>query len=63
MIKDRLQNFRFSSFPRQRESSKLLERLDTRFHGYDDTLVYKRKSWIDEYSDRRPGLDGFLGGG
>ena len=33
-----MQNFRFSSFPRQRESSKLLERLDTRFHGYDDTL-------------------------
>ena len=32
-----LQGFRFSSFPRQRESNKLLKRLDTRFHGYDDT--------------------------
>ena len=33
----RYQGFRFSSFPRQRESSKLLKRLDTRFHGDDDT--------------------------
>ena len=33
----RYQDFRFSSFPRQRESSNLLKRLDTRFHGYDDT--------------------------
>ena len=30
-------DFRFSSFPRQRESSSPLKRLDTRFHGDDDT--------------------------
>ena len=30
------QDFRFSSFPRQRESNNPLQRLDIRFHGYDD---------------------------
>ncbi|CDH45150.1 hypothetical protein BN874_210030 [Candidatus Contendobacter odensis Run_B_J11] len=30
------QGFRFPSFPRQRESSKPLKKLDTRFRGYDD---------------------------
>ena len=29
------QDFRFSSFPRMRESSRLLKRMDTRFRGYD----------------------------
>ena len=36
-MKDR--DFRFPSFLRQRESSHLLKRLDTRFHGYDDTQL------------------------
>jgi hypothetical protein len=31
-----VQDFRFPSFPRQRESSKLLKRLDIRFRGYDE---------------------------
>jgi hypothetical protein len=30
------QDFRLPSFPRQRESNNPLQRLDTRFHGYDD---------------------------
>ncbi len=30
------QDFRFSSFPRLRESSNLLKRMDTRFRGYDE---------------------------
>ena len=47
--KDRFQDFRFSSFPRQRESSKLLKRLDTRFHGYDDT----------QFMSESPGFDGW----
>ncbi|CDH44497.1 hypothetical protein BN874_170020 [Candidatus Contendobacter odensis Run_B_J11] len=43
------QDFRFSSFPRQRESSKLLKRLDTRFHGYDDTQ-FMSESPVNEWS-------------
>ena len=31
-----VQDFRSPSFPRQRESNNPLQRLDTRFHGYDD---------------------------
>ncbi|CDH44228.1 hypothetical protein BN874_1580016 [Candidatus Contendobacter odensis Run_B_J11] len=31
-----IQDFRFPSFPRQRESSKPLKKLDTRFRGYDE---------------------------
>jgi hypothetical protein len=31
-----LQDFRFPSFPRRRESSKPLKSLDTRFRGYDE---------------------------
>jgi hypothetical protein len=30
------QALHFPSFPRKRESSKPLKKLDTRFHGYDD---------------------------
>ena len=45
--KDRFQDFRFSSFPRQRESSKLLKRLDTHFHGYDDTQFMSESSGFD----------------
>jgi hypothetical protein len=30
------QDFRFPSFPRKRESSMPLKKLDSRFHGYDD---------------------------
>ena len=37
------QDFRFPSFPRKRESSKPLKKLDTRFHGYDDQS-FQRKS-------------------
>ena len=32
----RFQDFRFPSFPRRREPSKPLKRLDTRFCGYDE---------------------------
>jgi hypothetical protein len=30
------QDFRFPSFPRRRESSQPLKRMDTRFRGYDE---------------------------
>ena len=30
------QDFRFPSFPRRRESSQPLKRVDTRFRGYDE---------------------------
>jgi len=32
-----IQDFRFPSFPRKRESSKPLKKLDTCFHGYDES--------------------------
>ena len=45
--------FRFPSFPRKRESSNPLKRLDTRFHGYDDMPLMSESpvgitfEWID----------------
>ncbi|CDH46160.1 MAG: hypothetical protein IPL59_25615 [Candidatus Competibacteraceae bacterium] len=36
LINQTFQDFRFPSFPRQRESSKPLKKLDTRFRGYDE---------------------------
>ena len=34
-MQNQSQDFRFSSFPRQRESSNVLKRMDTRIRGYD----------------------------
>ena len=58
-------DFRFSSFPRMRESSSVLKRMDTRFRGYDG------KSQVSESPERINGsavlqsrrIDGFFDGG
>ena len=41
-----MQDFRFPSFPRRRESSQPLKNLDTRFRGYDEfTSLAKVLRW------------------
>jgi hypothetical protein len=42
--KIQIQDFRFPSFPRKRESSKSLKKLDTCFHGYDDRSKFPAKT-------------------
>jgi len=45
------QDFRFPSFPHERESSKPLKKRNTRFYGYDDQR-FQRKSWQNSAEKR-----------